>query len=82
AGEVVIGEGNRATGIQLASAAAAHQATSGAGLGSILNVEEGRSRREYMSSKEDESAWAAGQGMTLDQAVALALEQLASKEKI
>jgi predicted ATPase/class 3 adenylate cyclase len=82
AGEVVIATGNRSVGIQLASAAATHQATSGAGLGSVLNLEEGRSRHEYVSGEDDEHAWEAGQAMTLDQAVALALAQLATKETI
>jgi hypothetical protein len=75
-------EGNRPGGIELASAAAAHQATYGAGLGSLLNLEEGRSRHEYVSGEDDERAWAAGHAMTLEQAVAVALEQLATKEKI
>jgi hypothetical protein len=82
AGEVVIAAGNRPVGIQLASAAATHQATSGAGLGSVLNLEEGRSRHEYVSGEDDERAWEAGQAMTLDQAVSLALAQLATKETI
>jgi predicted ATPase/class 3 adenylate cyclase len=82
AGEAVMAEGDRWGGIQLASAAAAVQATSGAGLGSILNLEEGRSRRDYVSGEDDEHAWAAGQAMTLEHAVALALDQLAAKEKI
>ena len=82
AGEVAIATGNRPAGIQLASAAAAHQATSGAGLGSVLNLEEGRSRREYVSDEDDERAWAAGHAMTLEQAVSLALDQLTTKEKI
>jgi predicted ATPase len=82
AGEVVIAAGNRPDGIQLASAAATHQATSGAGLGSVLNLEEGRSRHEYVSGEDDERAWEAGQAMTLDQAVSLALAHLATKEKI
>jgi predicted ATPase len=82
AGEVVMAKGNRPGGIELASAAAAHQATYGAGLGSVLNLEEGRSRHEYVSGEDDERAWAAGHAMTLEQAVAVALEQLATKEKI
>jgi hypothetical protein len=78
----VIATGNRPVGIQLAAAAATHQATSGAGLGSVLNLEEGRSRHEYVSGEDDERAWEAGQAMTLDQAVTLALAQLARKETI
>lgn len=82
AGEVAMAEGNRAAGIQLASAAAAHQGTSGTGLGSILNVEESRTRRDTVQSEEDEHAWMEGQSMTIEQAVALALEEPATKEKI
>jgi predicted ATPase/class 3 adenylate cyclase len=82
AGEVVMAAGNRPAGIQLASAAAMHQATSGAGLGSILNLDEGRSRHEYVSGEDDERAWQAGHAMTIDQAVSLALEHLAVKERI
>jgi predicted ATPase len=82
AGEAVMAEGNRSGGIQLAAAAAAQQATSGAGLGSILNLEEGRSRHDYVSGEDDERAWVAGHAMTLEQAVALALDQLTTKEKI
>jgi predicted ATPase len=74
AGEVAMAEGNRTVAVQLASAAAAHQAVAGAGLGAILNAEEGRSRREYVSGDEDERAWASGEAMTIEQAVAMALE--------
>jgi predicted ATPase/class 3 adenylate cyclase len=73
AGEVAIMEGNRTAGVQLASAAAAHQAASGAGLGSILNLEEGRSRPDTVSGEADERAWTEGQSLTIEQAVALAL---------
>ena len=82
AGEVAMAEGNRAAGIQLASAAAAHQGTSGTGLGSILNVEESRTRQETVQGEEDERAWTEGQSMTIEQAVALALDQPTTKEKI
>jgi predicted ATPase/class 3 adenylate cyclase len=82
AGEVAMAEGNRTAGIRLASAAAAHQAVAGAGLGSILNVEEGRSRREYVSGDEDERAWASGEAMTIEEAVALALDQPLTKQNV
>ncbi len=82
AGEVALVDGNRRTAMQLHSAAAAHQATTGAGLGAILNLEEGRSRRENVSGEEDERAWSDGQAMSIEQAVALALSELqASKGK-
>jgi predicted ATPase/class 3 adenylate cyclase len=82
AGEVVIAEGNRSGGVQLASAAAAHQGTTGAGLGSILNVEESRTRHDTVQGEDDERAWTEGQSMTVEQAVALALDLLTTKEKI
>ena len=66
-------DGNRSKWIRLAAAAAAHQATSGAGLGTILNTEEGRVRREDLSDENDQRAWAEGQAMTIDQAIAHAL---------
>jgi predicted ATPase/class 3 adenylate cyclase len=75
AGEVAMAEGHRTAGIQLASAAAAHQATAGAGLGTILNVEERRTKRETVRGEADERAWSEGQSMTIEQAVALALGQ-------
>jgi tetratricopeptide (TPR) repeat protein len=66
-------EGNRELGIRLAGAAAAHQVASGAGLQNVLNIEEGRIRREDLSDDADQRAWAEGQTMTIDQAVALAV---------
>ena len=75
AGEVAMAAGNRTVALQLASAAAAHQAVAGAGLGSILNADEGRSRREYVSGDEDERTWASGAAMSIEQAVAMALEE-------
>jgi predicted ATPase/class 3 adenylate cyclase len=80
AGEVAMAEGNRTAGIQLASAAAAHQGTSGTGLGSILNIEESRTRHDTVLGDADERAWTEGQSMTIEQAVALALAQPASTE--
>jgi predicted ATPase/class 3 adenylate cyclase len=83
ASEVAMMEGDRPGALQLASAAAAHQATVGAGLGSVLNLEEPRSRREDVVGEADERAWAQGQAMTIEQAVAFALDgRVATKEKI
>jgi predicted ATPase/class 3 adenylate cyclase len=78
ASEVAMQEGDRSTAIQLASAATAHQETSGTGLGGILNLEERRSRREDVSGDADERAWTEGQAMTIEQAVALALGKRAT----
>lgn len=73
ASEVAMMEGDRTRAIQLASAATVHQATSGAGLGTLLNLEERRSRREDVAGEADERAWTQGQAMTIEQAVAVAL---------
>jgi predicted ATPase/class 3 adenylate cyclase len=73
ASEVERLQGNRAMAIRLAAAAAAHQATSGAGLGAILSIEEGRIRHEDLSDESDLRGWAEGQTMTIEQAVDLAL---------
>jgi tetratricopeptide (TPR) repeat protein len=82
ASEVAMMEGDRSVALQLASAATAHQATSGTGLGNLLNLEERRSRREDVAGEADERAWTQGQAMTIEQAVALALgRRLATKEE-
>ena len=67
-------EGNRGRAIRLAAAAAAHQATIGAGLGAVLNIEEGRHRRENLTDENEQRAWDEGQAMTVEQAVTYALE--------
>jgi tetratricopeptide (TPR) repeat protein len=71
AAEVASAEGNRTAAIRLAAAAAAHQEASGAGLGTVVNVMEGRKRRDYVVTAEDELAWSEGKAMTVDQAIAL-----------
>jgi hypothetical protein len=58
---------------RLAAAAAAHQLTTGTGLGGLLSSEEGRNGREGLSEAAAEAAWAEGQSMNLEQAVAYAL---------
>jgi len=67
--EIASAEGNRVVAIRLAAAA---QEASGAGLGTIVNVMEGRQRRDYVVSEDDELYWSEGQAMTVDQAIALA----------
>jgi len=73
AGEVEWLDGNRTLAMRLSAAAAVHQATSGVGLGSILNTEEGRTRWEDMVDDRDRRAWDEGKAMTIEQAVADAL---------
>ena len=59
---------------RLWAAASAHQVSSGTGLGRLLREEEGRSGREGLNDDEAARAWAEGQAMSLEQAVAYALE--------
>jgi hypothetical protein len=59
--------------LRLAGAASTHQVTAGAGLGSILNVEEGRTWNELIATDEQRLAWGQGQALTLQEAVAYAL---------
>ena len=59
---------------RLAGASAALQASSGAELASLVNVEEGRDWREALTTEEQRLAWADGQAMTVQQAIAYALE--------
>jgi len=66
------GDPVRAT--RLAAAAAAHQVSSGTGLAGLLTVQEGRTGREGLSEDAASRAWAEGQAMTLEQAIAYALE--------
>jgi tetratricopeptide (TPR) repeat protein len=73
AAQVERSDGNRTLGIRLAGAAAAHQATSGAGLAQVLNVEEDRDARDDLTDESGKQAWAEGQAMTIEQAVALAV---------
>jgi predicted ATPase/class 3 adenylate cyclase len=59
---------------RLWAAASAHQVSSGTGLGRLLREEEGRSGREGLNDDETAGVWAEGQAMSLEQAVAYALE--------
>ncbi|HSO93884.1 MAG TPA: hypothetical protein VLS53_05370, partial [Candidatus Dormibacteraeota bacterium] len=64
--------GNPAGATRLAAAAAAHRTTSGTGLAELLTAQEGRTGREGLDEGSAAEAWAEGQAMTLDQAVAYA----------
>jgi predicted ATPase/class 3 adenylate cyclase len=72
--------GDRIRAIRLAGASDAHQATTGAGLGAIVGAEEGRNWKQEMSTNEERRAWAEGQAMTLEQAVAYALAPVTAVE--
>ncbi len=61
--------GERVRAFRLAGAAAAHIATTGAGLGVIVGTEEGRHWQQDISSDDDRRAWAAGQAMSLANAL-------------
>ena len=66
-------EGDLIGATRLAAAAATHQQSTGTGLGSLLSRDEGRNGREGLGEAESARAWAEGQGMNLEQAVAYAL---------
>jgi predicted ATPase len=59
---------------RLWAAASAHQMSSGTGLGSLLREEEGRTGRDGLTEDEAASVLAQGHAMSLDEAVAYALE--------
>jgi tetratricopeptide (TPR) repeat protein len=59
---------------RLWAAASAHQVSSGTGLGRLLREEEARTGREGLTDDEAARVWAEGQAMSLEQAVAYALE--------
>jgi predicted ATPase/class 3 adenylate cyclase len=65
--------GNRRSALLLAAAATTHQASSGAGLGALLSTEEGWTRQNDKLDEDEERAWAEGQAMTIEQAVAFAV---------
>ena len=66
-------EGNVLRALRLAGAAARHQASTGAALAGVINVNEGRSWEEIISTPSEQQAWAEGQAMKLDDAVDYAL---------
>jgi len=70
--EVVRREGDAIGGARLAGAAKAHEAATGAGLNSIVGLREGWRSRALTLNEDEAAAHAAGEKMTLDEAVALA----------
>jgi predicted ATPase len=66
-------EGDPVGATRLFAAAAAHQLTTGTGLGHLLREQEGRTGSDGLDDQQAETAWAEGRAMSLDQAVAYAL---------
>ena len=67
-------EGDESRALRLAGAAARQQADTGAAIASVVNVNEGRTWKETIDTPEEERAWAEGQEMSVEQAVAYALD--------
>ena len=70
-------EGDPVRATRLAAAAVAQQAATGTGLGGLLSFQEGRTGREGLSEADAARAWAEGQTLSLDQAVAYAIDPAA-----
>jgi len=70
-------EGDAVRATRLAAAAVAQQRATGTGLGGLLSYQEGRTGREGLSEADAARAWAEGQALTLDQAVAYAIDPAA-----
>ena len=71
--QVIRADGDSVRAARLASAAKAHQRSSGTSLGQLLSEQEGRTGTEGLSAADGAKAWAEGQGLTLDQALAEAV---------
>jgi len=71
--QVIRQDGDPVRATRLAGAAKAHQATSGTSLGWLLSEQEGRTGREGLSEDEAARAWAEGQAMSLERALAEAV---------
>jgi predicted ATPase/class 3 adenylate cyclase len=71
--EVARLEGDALRGARLAGAAEALRSQSGTGLGTIIGANEGWQGRDTLSEEAVAQAWAEGQAMSMDQAVAYAL---------
>jgi predicted ATPase/class 3 adenylate cyclase len=62
---------------RLAAAAVAQQAVTGTSLGGLLSSQEGRTGREGLNEADAAEAWAEGQALTLEEAIAYALDPTA-----
>jgi predicted ATPase/class 3 adenylate cyclase len=70
-------EGDPVRATRLAAAAVAQQTLTGTGLGGLLSQREGRTGREGLAEKEAATAWAEGRALTLEDAIAYALDPAA-----
>jgi tetratricopeptide (TPR) repeat protein len=70
-------EGDPVRATRLAAVAVAQQASTGTGLGALLSQREGRTGREGLTEAEAVTAWAEGQALTLQEAIAYALDPTA-----
>ena len=70
-------EGDPVRATRLAAAAVAQQTLTGTGLGGLLSQREGRTGREGLAETEAAIAWAEGQALTLEEAIAYALDSKA-----
>jgi tetratricopeptide (TPR) repeat protein len=70
-------EGDPVRATRLAAVAVAQQASTGTGLGALLSQREGRTGREGLTEAEAATAWAEGQALTLQEAIAYALDPTA-----
>jgi predicted ATPase/class 3 adenylate cyclase len=71
--QIIRADGDPARAARLASAAKAHQRSTGTSLGQLLSEQEGRTGTEGLSEADGAKAWVAGQGLTLEQALAEAV---------
>jgi predicted ATPase/class 3 adenylate cyclase len=70
-------EGDPVRATRLAAAAVAQQTSTGTGLGGLLSQREGRTGREGLTEASAAAAWAEGEALTLDEAIAYALDPAA-----
>jgi predicted ATPase/class 3 adenylate cyclase len=70
-------DGDPVRATRLAAAAVALQTSTGTGLGGLLSQREGRSGREGLTEAAAATAWAEGQALTLEEAIAYALDPTA-----
>jgi tetratricopeptide (TPR) repeat protein len=70
-------EGDPVRGTRLASAAVAQQTLTGTSLGALLSQREGRTGREGLTETDAATAWSEGQALSLDEAIAYALDPTA-----
>jgi predicted ATPase/class 3 adenylate cyclase len=70
-------QGDLVRATRLAAAAVAQQAVTGTSLGGLLSSQEGRTGREGLNEADAAEAWAEGQALTLEEAIAYALDPTA-----